>query len=104
MLRRHPDLSTYMAGGPDNPLGSRALYLDQGERDTLYRIPGTNEPNTIEQAVSSGRVVSSGCIHLLNEGVYDPYNRVPVGAVVKVEAGGRRRPAADGNIPQQDVF
>jgi lipoprotein-anchoring transpeptidase ErfK/SrfK len=72
----------------DNPLGARALYLFQGERDTLYRIHGTNEPSTI------GQTVSSGCIRLLNEDVYDLYNRVPLGALVKVQSG-RRAPIED---------
>jgi len=97
MRRRRPDLPLFMEGGPDNPLGSRALYLFQGERDTLYRIHGTNEPDTIGQAVSSG------CIRLLNEDVYDLYNRVPVGTVVKVERGGRR-PEVDQEGLKEEVF
>lgn len=96
MRRRRPDLPVFMEGGPDNPLGARALYLYQGERDTLYRIHGTNEPDTIGQAVSSG------CIRLLNEDVYDLYNRVPVGTVVKVEAGGRR-PTVDEDGSTEEV-
>jgi lipoprotein-anchoring transpeptidase ErfK/SrfK len=67
-----------MEGGVANPLGARALYLFQGERDTLFRIHGTNEPSTIGQAVSSG------CIRLLNEDVADLYNRVPIGTLVSV--------------------
>jgi len=86
MLERRPDLPEFMEGGLENPLGARALYLHQGGRDTLYRIHGTNEPNTI------GKAVSSGCIRLLNEDVYDLYNRVPVGTVVKVYPAGPRRP------------
>jgi lipoprotein-anchoring transpeptidase ErfK/SrfK len=74
MLRRRPDLPRYMAGGPDNPLGARALYLGS----SLYRIHGTNEPNTI------GQNVSSGCFRLRNEDVMDLYNRVSVGAKVVV--------------------
>jgi lipoprotein-anchoring transpeptidase ErfK/SrfK len=74
MLRRRPDLPRYMEGGPDNPLGARALYLGS----TLYRIHGTNEPNTI------GQNVSSGCIRLRNEDVMDLYNRVKVGTTVVV--------------------
>lgn len=74
MLKRRPDLPEYMEGGPENPLGARALYLG----DTLYRIHGTNEPNTI------GKAVSSGCIRMLNKDVIDLYNRVPVGAEVLV--------------------
>jgi lipoprotein-anchoring transpeptidase ErfK/SrfK len=67
-----------MPGGPNNPLGARALYLYQGGRDTLYRIHGTNEPQSI------GRAVSSGCIRLLNADVIDLYERVPIGTRVVV--------------------
>jgi lipoprotein-anchoring transpeptidase ErfK/SrfK len=74
MLRRRPDLPRFMEGGPDNPLGARALYLGS----SLYRIHGTNEPHTIGQAVSSG------CIRMLNDDVVDLYNRVKVGATVIV--------------------
>jgi lipoprotein-anchoring transpeptidase ErfK/SrfK len=74
MLHRRPDLPHYMAGGPENPLGARALYLG----DTLYRIHGSNEPWTI------GTQVSSGCIRMRNEDVIDLYGRVPVGARVIV--------------------
>ena len=69
-----PDLPRYMEGGPDNPLGSRALYLGS----SLYRIHGTNEPHTI------GRAVSSGCIRMMNEDVVDLYERVRVGTRVVV--------------------
>jgi lipoprotein-anchoring transpeptidase ErfK/SrfK len=74
MLRRRPDLPRYMAGGPDNPLGARALYLG----GSLYRIHGSNEPETIGQAVSSG------CIRMTNEDVMDLYDRVRVGTRVVV--------------------
>jgi lipoprotein-anchoring transpeptidase ErfK/SrfK len=74
MLLRRPDLPRHMAGGPDNPLGARALYLGS----SLYRIHGTNEPSTI------GHNVSSGCIRMMNEDVIDLYGRVPVGAKVIV--------------------
>jgi lipoprotein-anchoring transpeptidase ErfK/SrfK len=67
-----------MDGGPENPLGARAMYLFQGGRDTLYRIHGTNEPQSI------GRAVSSGCIRMLNADVIDLYGRVPVGTKVVV--------------------
>lgn len=76
MLQRRPDLPRYMPGGPDNPLGARALYLGS----SLYRIHGSNEPETIGQAVSSG------CIRMLNEDVVDLYDRVKVGARVVVVA------------------
>lgn len=74
MLKRRPDLPTFMAGGPENPLGARALYLGS----SLYRIHGTNEPETI------GKAVSSGCIRMLNDDVVDLYGRVKVGARVVV--------------------
>ena len=74
MLRRRPDLPRYMPGGPENPMGARALYLGS----TLYRIHGTNEPHTI------GEAVSSGCIRMTNEDVTDLYDRVRVGARVIV--------------------
>ena len=74
MLARRPDLPRHMAGGPENPLGARALYLGS----SLYRIHGTNEPNTI------GQSVSSGCIRMMNEDVVDLYERVPVGTRVEV--------------------
>lgn len=74
MLKRRPDLPRYMPGGPENPLGARALYLGS----TLYRIHGSNEPETIGQAVSSG------CFRMTNEDVIDLYKRVSVGAKVIV--------------------
>jgi lipoprotein-anchoring transpeptidase ErfK/SrfK len=75
MLRRKPELPRHMAGGPDNPLGARALYLG----DSLYRIHGSNEPHTI------GTAATSGCIRLTNDDVIDLYSRVPVGATVIVQ-------------------
>jgi lipoprotein-anchoring transpeptidase ErfK/SrfK len=75
MIRRRPDLPRHMPGGPDNPLGARALYLGS----TLYRIHGSNEPETIGQAVSSG------CFRMTNADVIDLYERVPVGATVIVQ-------------------
>jgi lipoprotein-anchoring transpeptidase ErfK/SrfK len=74
MLERQPYLPHFMAGGPDNPLGARALYLGS----TLYRIHGSNEPWTI------GHNVSSGCIRLRNADVIDLYERVTVGTTVVV--------------------
>ncbi len=75
MRRRRPDLPGHMAGGIDNPLGARAIYLGS----TLYRIHGSNEPETIGQAVSSG------CFRMTNEDVSDLYDRVHVGATVVVK-------------------
>lgn len=74
MLARQPDLPRYMKGGPENPLGARAIYLGS----TLYRIHGSNEPETI------GEAVSSGCFRMTNDDVIDLYDRVKVGAMVHV--------------------
>jgi lipoprotein-anchoring transpeptidase ErfK/SrfK len=74
MLKRRPDLPRHMPGGIDNPLGARAMYLGS----TLYRIHGSNEPETIGQAVSSG------CFRMTNEDVVDLYDRVRIGAKVIV--------------------
>ncbi len=78
MLKRRPDLPRHMEGGIDNPLGARAMYLYGAQGDLMYRIHGSNEPDTIGQAVSSG------CIRMLNEDVVDLYNRVGVGTKVVV--------------------
>lgn len=75
MLKRRPDLPRHMVGGEDNPLGARAMYLGS----SLYRIHGSNEPETIGQAVSSG------CFRMTNDDVIDLYNRVKVGAKVIVQ-------------------
>ena len=75
MLKRRPDLPRHMEGGPNNPLGARAMYLG----GSLYRIHGSNEPETIGQAVSSG------CIRMTNDDVVDLYDRVRVGTRVVVQ-------------------
>jgi lipoprotein-anchoring transpeptidase ErfK/SrfK len=89
MLQRKPELRGHMTqlqsglgmpGGPENPIGARALYLWQGNKDTLYRIHGTNEPWTI------GHNVSAGCIRMTNDDVTDFYDRTPLGAKVVVLA------------------
>ncbi|GLS22145.1 hypothetical protein GCM10007874_51620 [Labrys miyagiensis] len=77
MRRRRPDLPAYMTGGIQNPLGARAMYLGS----TLYRIHGSNEPQTIGQAVSSG------CIRMTNDDVTDLYDRVQVGTRVVIIRG-----------------
>src|SRR6186713_1251179 len=69
---------TYVAPGPDNPMGSRAIYLYSGGKDTLFRIHGTNQPEYI------GASISSGCIRLTNEDAIDLYDRVKVGTLVVV--------------------
>jgi lipoprotein-anchoring transpeptidase ErfK/SrfK len=84
MMRRIPRYRAYaggMPGGIDNPLGARALYLYRGGEDTHFRLHGTNDPDTI------GHAVSSGCIRLFNEDVVDLYERVPVGTPVVVLGG-----------------
>jgi lipoprotein-anchoring transpeptidase ErfK/SrfK len=81
MISRQPELEEFasgMPGGLDNPLGARAMYLYQGSRDTLYRLHGTNEPDSI------GKRVSSGCIRLINQDIVDLYDRVPIGTKVVV--------------------
>lgn len=84
MVVRQPYLPRFMAGGPGNPLGARAMYLGETE----YRIHGTNKPDTI------GKRVSSGCIRLTNEDVVDLYERVKVGAkVIVLPATTARRPS-----------
>ena len=84
-----------MQGGPENPIGARALYLWQGNKDTLYRIHGTNEPWTI------GQNVSSGCIRLTNDDIVDLYNRTQIGTKVHVLATAYSAPVASGIGPVQ---
>ncbi|MEP9378892.1 L,D-transpeptidase [Aquabacter sp. CN5-332] len=76
--QRIAGLPAFVGPGPHNPMGARALYLYQGNKDTLFRIHGTNQPELLGQAISSG------CIRMLNEDVIDLYNRVPMGANVVV--------------------
>jgi lipoprotein-anchoring transpeptidase ErfK/SrfK len=87
MMNREPARYRHMAsgleGGIDNPLGPRAMYLYQGDRDTMFRIHGTTEPQTI------GHAVSSGCIRLINQDIVDLYSRVKTGSRVVVIQGGR---------------
>ena len=89
MIKRRPDIKPQlsklqsglgMKGGPNNPVGARALYLWQGNKDTLFRIHGTVEPETI------GTSVSSGCIRMINQDAIDLYGRVPLGTRVVVLA------------------
>ena len=77
-IKKRMDVPDFVGPGPHNPMGARALYLYQGNKDTLFRIHGTNQPEYIGQAISSG------CIRMLNEDVIDLYNRVPIGATVVV--------------------
>ena len=87
MVARRPDIEPLltdlqsgrgMPGGPRNPIGARGLYLWQNNKDTLYRIHGTIEPESI------GKSVSSGCIRMINQDVIHLYNRVAIGTEVKV--------------------
>jgi lipoprotein-anchoring transpeptidase ErfK/SrfK len=87
MIGRQPYLPRFMAGGPGNPLGARALYLG----NTAYRIHGTNDPSTI------GHRVSSGCIRLTNEDIVDLYQRAKLGGKVIVLPGGTRNAARAGH-------
>jgi lipoprotein-anchoring transpeptidase ErfK/SrfK len=91
MIDRQPDLARWMAGGPDNPLGARAMYL----AGTLYRIHGTSQPSTI------GQRVSSGCIRMLNEDVIDLFGRVQVGTRVVVQPESGRRAASNAGGERQ---
>jgi lipoprotein-anchoring transpeptidase ErfK/SrfK len=93
MRLRQPELPERVEGGYDNPLGARALYLYEGNKDTLYRIHGTAEPWTI------GTNVSSGCVRLLNEEIADLYLRTPVGTKVVVIGNQQNIPIQ--NQPQQ---
>jgi lipoprotein-anchoring transpeptidase ErfK/SrfK len=89
MISRQPYLPRFVAGGPSNPLGARAMYLS----GSVYRIHGTNDPSTI------GGHVSSGCIRLANEDVIDLYNRVQVGAkVVVLPMNGRHASAGAASV------
>ena len=81
MINRRPELARWadgMPGGPENPLGARALYLFAGGRDTLFRIHGTNEPRSI------GKAASSGCIRMLNEDIIELYELSAIGTKVIV--------------------
>ena len=81
MMRQKPRLVQYaggVAGGPNNPLGARALYLYRSGKDSMFRLHGTNEPWSIGQALSSG------CVRLLNEDIIHLYDRTPVGTTVLV--------------------
>jgi lipoprotein-anchoring transpeptidase ErfK/SrfK len=82
-IKKRMDVPNFVSGGPQNPMGARAMYLYEGNKDTLYRIHGTNQPEYIGQAISSG------CIRMTNEDVIDLYNRVKMGTVVVVLAPGQ---------------
>jgi lipoprotein-anchoring transpeptidase ErfK/SrfK len=99
--QRMDGIPNYVGPGPQNPMGARAMYLYEGKKDTLYRIHGTNQPEYIGQAISSG------CIRMTNEDVIDLYKRVKPGTVVVVLAPGQgdspfnpRQVAARGDVTQ----
>ncbi len=79
-IKKRMDVPNFVGPGPHNPMGARALYLFEGNKDTLYRIHGTNQPEYIGQAISSG------CIRMTNEDIIDLYSRVKMGAIVVVIA------------------
>ena len=79
-IKKRMDVPNYVSPGPQNPMGARAMYLYEGNKDTLYRIHGTNQPEYI------GEAISSGCIRMTNEDVIDLYKRVKPGTVVVVLA------------------
>jgi lipoprotein-anchoring transpeptidase ErfK/SrfK len=81
--KRLGNIPSYVAPGPHNPMGSRALYVYEGNKDTLYRIHGTNQPEYI------GHAISSGCIRMTNEDAIDLFNRVKVNSPVVVLAPGQ---------------
>jgi lipoprotein-anchoring transpeptidase ErfK/SrfK len=93
MIERQPYLPRFMAGGPGNPLGARAMYLGS----TVYRIHGTNQPSTI------GKFVSSGCIGMLNDDVSDLFDRVKVGTRVVVLPGGAPPPSSTATASAQPM-
>jgi lipoprotein-anchoring transpeptidase ErfK/SrfK len=94
MIHRQPYLPRVMAGGPGNPLGARAMYLG----GTIYRIHGTNDPQTI------GQQVSSGCIRMVNEDVIDLYGRVTIGTKVIVRPAQRIEPTAAARGLQAPIY
>jgi lipoprotein-anchoring transpeptidase ErfK/SrfK len=78
MRNKNPKLPVHQVGGPRNPLGARALYLYRDGKDTMYRIHGTNDPSSI------GKSVSSGCIRMFNENVFELFAEVKTGTRVTV--------------------
>jgi len=91
-IKQRMHVPSFVAPGPQNPMGARALYLYEGNKDTLYRIHGTNQPEYI------GSAISSGCIRMTNEDVIDLYNRVKIGTPVIVLAPRRSRIAVSSGM------
>ncbi|HEY6996162.1 MAG TPA: L,D-transpeptidase [Xanthobacteraceae bacterium] len=99
--RRLGPLPNYVEGGSHNPMGARGIYLYSGGKDTLYRIHGTNQPEWI------GHAISSGCIRMTNEDVIDLYSRVKMGAIVVVlgpKGGGSAAQVANAAIPARENY
>jgi lipoprotein-anchoring transpeptidase ErfK/SrfK len=94
--RRLGNIPDRVEGGPHNPMGARGIYLYQGDKDTLFRIHGTNQPELIGQAISSG------CIRLTNEDAIDLYNKVKVGSIVVVLAPNQGDSPFNPRFAQQD--
>jgi lipoprotein-anchoring transpeptidase ErfK/SrfK len=97
-IKKRLDVPNFVGPGPHNPMGARALYLYQGNKDTLYRIHGTNQPEYIGQAISSG------CIRMTNEDVIDLYNRVKMGAMVVVLAPQEGQPFSRAQVAHNGFF
>jgi lipoprotein-anchoring transpeptidase ErfK/SrfK len=95
--RRIAGLPNRVEGGPHNPMGARGIYLYQGDKDTLFRIHGTNQPEYI------GRAISSGCIRMTNEDVIDLYNKVKTGAIVVVLAPKQGDSPTNPRVAQQQM-
>jgi lipoprotein-anchoring transpeptidase ErfK/SrfK len=91
-IKQRMHVPNFVGPGPQNPMGARALYLYEGNKDTLYRIHGTNQPEYI------GSAISSGCIRMTNEDVIDLYNRVKIGTPVIVLAPRRSRIAVSSGM------
>ena len=91
-IKQRMHVPNFVGPGPQNPMGARALYLYEGNKDTIYRIHGTNQPEYI------GAAISSGCIRMTNEDVIDLYNRVKIGTPVIVLAPTRSRIALSGGM------
>jgi len=95
--QRLDPLPNYVPGGPQNPMGARAMYLYANGKDTLFRIHGTNQPEYI------GHAISSGCIRLTNENAIDLYNRVKIGTTVVVLAPGQGDSPFGGRVALTDT-
>jgi lipoprotein-anchoring transpeptidase ErfK/SrfK len=98
-IKKRLEVPNFVDGGAHNPMGARGIYLYQASKDTLFRIHGTNQPEYIGQAISSG------CIRMTNEDVIDLYSRVKMGAIVVVLAprgdGAANARVADAIIPSR---